>query len=210
MKSIIIYHNNRKIILWERTAELEDQIENLKIEEPFIHKCNDRMSNILDTFFEREGIKEISFEHYDFEKLFNDFKSHFKYIEAAGGLVRNTNNELLVIQRLGLPDLPKGKVDPGESPKEAAIREVTEECGINDLKIIGKAESSYHIYFLNEKRVLKKTHWFHMKYSGNEKLIPQKKEAITDAEWCKKKKLLKYENVTYESLRIYFNIKQSK
>lgn len=204
MKSITIFYNERKITLWERTPEFEMRVDNLEINEPFIHKCNDRTGTILNTFFQREGIKEISFEHYNFEKLINDFKSHFKYIEAAGGLVRNIKNELLIIHRLGLPDLPKGKIESGESPKEAAIREVTEECGINDLEVIGEADSSYHIYLLNKKRVLKKTFWFYMKYSGNETLIPQKKEAITDAEWCDNKKLLNYKNETYRSLKKFF------
>ena len=52
VNKITIYHNNRKIILWETTPEFEDMVENLEIDEPFIHKCNDRMTNILNTFFE--------------------------------------------------------------------------------------------------------------------------------------------------------------
>ena len=206
MKSITVYYYNRKIILWEKTAELEDQIDKLEIDEPFIHKCNDRMNNILDTFFENEGIKEISFEHVDFEKLVHDFKSYFKYIEAAGGLVRNTNNELLVIHRLGVPDLPKGKIEAGESPDETAIREVAEECGISGLKILTEANPSYHIYLLNNKKILKKTFWYNMTYNGNEKLIPQREEAITEVKWCNKNKLLQYKNASYESLKIYFDV----
>ena len=205
MKSITVYFNNRKIILWEKTEELELKVYNLEIDEPFTNKCNDRMSTILNTFFEDERIKEISFKHENLEKLFKDFKSHFKYIEAAGGLVKNSKNELLIIHRLGVPDLPKGKIDAGESPEEAAIREVTEECGINNLEIISEAEPSYHIYFLDDKKILKKTFWFHMKYPGNEKPVPQKEEAITDVEWCNDKDLLKYKNKTYDSLGRYFN-----
>ena len=206
MRSIIVYHKDRKIILWERTPELEDQVDRLEVDEPFIHRCNDRMSNILNTFFENEGIKEISFEHADFEKLVHDFKSYFKYIEAAGGLVKNSDNELLVIHRLGFPDLPKGKIDRGEKPEETAIREVSEECGISDLKILTEANPSYHIYLLNNKKILKKTFWYNMTYTGNEKLIPQREEAITEVEWCKKNKLLIYKDATYESLKMHFNI----
>ena len=205
MNSITIYHNNRIIKLRERPVEPEDQIESLKIDEPLIHKCKDSMGTILNTFFEDERIKEISFKYENLEKLFKDFKSHFKYIEAAGGLVKNSKNELLVIHRLGVPDLPKGKIDSGESPKETAIREVTEECGINNLEIISEAEPSYHIYFLDDKKILKKTFWFHMKYDGNEKLVPQKEEAITEVEWCNDEDLLKYKNKTYTGLRRYFN-----
>ncbi len=206
MNSITIYHNNRRIILWEKTLELEIKVDSLEVEEPFLHKCNDRMSTILEMFFKRENIQEISFEHYDFEKLVNDFKSHFKYIEAAGGVVRNSKNELLVIQRLGKPDLPKGKIEQGENAMEAAIREVEEECGINDLELLSEAKPSYHIYLHNNKRILKKTFWFKMKYAGNEVLVPQTEEDITDVEWCNALKLEKSKKETYQSLKAFFEL----
>jgi len=40
-------------------------------------------------------------------------------IIAAGGLVTNENNELLMIFRRGKWDLPKGKADEGETVKHA-------------------------------------------------------------------------------------------
>ena len=204
MKNIKIYFNNRLIILWEKNEELEIKVENLEIEEPFLHKCTDRMNNILDVFFKNENMQEISFEHYNLSKLFNDFKSYFKYIEAAGGLVWNEKNELLVIHRLGRPDLPKGKIEKNETPKIAAIREVTEECGISDLQIVKEIESSYHIYNQNNKRFLKKTFWYKMKYVGNEQLIPQTEEDISSVEWCNSEKLKEYKQLTYKSLKEYF------
>ncbi len=206
MNKITIYYNYRKVILWETTPEFEDMVESLEIDEPFVHKCNDRMMNIMNTFFEKEDISEISFEHPDLNKLFNDFKSYFDtYIEAAGGLVRNSENKLLVIHRFGIPDLPKGKIEENESPEDAAIREVEEECGITGLKITGKSKPSYHIYFIKNKKVLKKTHWFYMNYSGNEPLKPQTEEYITKVEWCDEQKIIKYRQQTYESLKAYFN-----
>lgn len=204
MQKIIIFHNNRTITLWKKTEELEIKIENMEIEEPFLHKCNDRMSNILNVFFKNENMKEISFEHYNLDKLLSDFKSYFKYIEAAGGLVRNKNKELLVIRRLGLPDLPKGKIEDGETPETGAVREVREECGINNLKIIEEAKPSYHIYNQKDKLILKKTFWFYMEYLGNEKPIPQTEEDISSVEWCNSEKLKTYKEKTYLSLKGYF------
>jgi len=205
LKNITIYHNNRKIILWKSTPEFEDLVENLEIDEPFIHKCNDRMSNILNTFFEKEDIKEISFEHPDLNKLFNDFKSYFdKYIEAAGGLVKNPKNELLVIHRFGIPDLPKGKKEKNELPEETAVREVEEECNITGLKITGKAEPSFHIYFQKNKKILKKTFWFYMFYDGTKTPSPQTEEGITKTEWCNTEKIKEYAGKTYLSLKRYF------
>ncbi len=206
MNKITIYRNNRKIILWETTPEFEELVENLEIDEPFIHKCNDRTDTILNTFFEKEAIKEISFEHPDLNKLFNDIKSYFNYIEAAGGLVKNKNNELLVIHRFDIPDLPKGKIEKNEKPEDAAIREVEEECGITGLKITGKAEPSYHIYTIKNKKVLKKTHWFYMNYAGDETLKPQTEEDITKVEWCDVQKLTELQKQTYKSLKGYFKL----
>ena len=205
MKNITLYHNSRKIILWESTPEFENLVENLEIDEPFIHKCNDRMTNILNTFFNKESITEISFEHPDLNKLFNDIKSYFdKYIEAAGGLVRNSKNELLVIHRFGIPDLPKGKIEEKETPETAAIREVEEECGIKDVEIIDRIEPSYHMYIQKNKKILKKTHWFHMNYVGNETLKPQTEEGITKIEWCNESTVEKYQQATYNSLKKHF------
>ncbi|MCF6365405.1 MAG: NUDIX domain-containing protein [Bacteroidales bacterium] len=203
MKSITVYFNNQKIILWKKTEELEIKVDSLEIDEPFLHKCNNRMSNILNTFFERK-ISEISFEHYDFNKLFNDFKSHFKYIEAAGGIVTNENKELLVIHRFEIPDLPKGKIEEGETPEDAAIREVKEECGINNIRITEEVQSSYHIYTCKNKRILKKTYWFKMQHLGNQMPVPQTAEDITKVEWCNILKVKEHKQHTYSSLKVYF------
>ena len=69
------------------------------------------------------------------EKLWKKFNQHYKIIEAAGGAVVK-DKKLLAIYRLGKWDLPKGKMERGESKEESAIREVEEECGISGLKII--------------------------------------------------------------------------
>jgi 8-oxo-dGTP pyrophosphatase MutT (NUDIX family) len=54
----------------------------------------------------------------------------------AGGVVHRLNGgvrEFLVVTARGRPDqwvLPKGHVEPGETPEAAAIREVEEEAGV--------------------------------------------------------------------------------
>ena len=58
MKSITIYHNNRKIILWERTPEPEDLIEGFEIDESIIHKCKDGMGTILNTFLKMKKLRK--------------------------------------------------------------------------------------------------------------------------------------------------------
>lgn len=119
----------------------------------------------------------------DLDFGFKDFYTHFVPIEAAGGIVFNDKNELLLIKRLGKWDLPKGKIDGGETDEEAAIREVEEECGIKGLTIKHKVATSYHCYKQHNHRFLKISYWFTMHTSDNRPLVPQKEEHITEAQW---------------------------
>ena len=135
------------------------------------------------------------------EFCFNQFSSHFKSIEAAGGLVKNEDQELLMIFRNGMWDLPKGKMEKGESPIEAAEREVIEETGIGAIKIGAKLKSTYHIYALRLNQVLKKTHWYEMKTENEMMLIPQQNEGITKAEWMNKEDVEIAIKNTYDSLK---------
>jgi 8-oxo-dGTP pyrophosphatase MutT (NUDIX family) len=137
----------------------------------------------------------------DVEMVFKLFTSNYKLIDAAGGLVFNSNNDLLLIERLGVWDLPKGKIDSGETPEIAALREVEEECGINGLSIEYLVCKSYHTYFFKDKHVLKRTYWFKMNSTFNGLLVPQIEENITKVEW----KHFTKNNIdnlnTYESIR---------
>jgi mutator protein MutT len=121
-------------------------------------------------------------------------------IEAAGGLVRNENNELLMIFRNGKWDLPKGKIDKGETPEQAAVREVEEECGIKNLSITNMTEPTWHTYMHHGKLVLKKTHWFEMKFSGSNELKPQEEEGITEVRWMNRQGIEKALENTYNSI----------
>jgi 8-oxo-dGTP pyrophosphatase MutT (NUDIX family) len=128
----------------------------------------------------------------DPENMKNMFFSLFLIIGAAGGLVSNTDSQLLCIYRWGKWDLPKGKAEKGEKMEETAIREVEEECGISDLINEGLNSVTFHIYEHPRKPgnwILKQTFWFNMKYEGNQKLVPQINEDIVDAKWFGKSNL---------------------
>jgi 8-oxo-dGTP pyrophosphatase MutT (NUDIX family) len=107
-------------------------------------------------------------------------------IEAAGGLVENEKGDYLFIYRNDKWDLPKGKIEKDEKTKVAAVREVEEECGITVSKLGEKICKTYHAYVSRGEVVLKKTHWYAMKYKGNAKLKPQIEEGITDVRWFRK------------------------
>ena len=128
--------------------------------------------------------KEILIYHHDLKTLLLEFSQHFEVIEAAGGIVRNSGNELLFIYRFDKWDLPKGKIEPGESRELAAIREVKEECGFVQIELGRALSTTYHIYMENNKEVLKITYWFNM-YSEDRDLKPQVEEGITAIRWIK-------------------------
>ncbi len=133
---------------------------------------------------------------------FQDFTKQFRTIKAAGGLVHKTNSpdKILMIFRLGKWDLPKGKIDKSEGVKVAALREVEEECGISNLNITEKLKSTYHLYQIKNKWVIKHTSWFRMETSDKKVLKPQAEEGIEKAEWVSKKKIKEYLPLSYSSI----------
>lgn len=155
---------------------------------------------ILITFYHQDSIKELYLINNDLQKMWSDFKSVFKIIKAGGGLVKNEKGEHLFIKRNGVWDLPKGKSEKNESLEDTAIREVQEECGLKKLELKSRITTTYHTYFLKDKFILKKTKWYEMHSSSNEKLVAQKIESITDVLWVSEDNISYLTGNTYGSI----------
>lgn len=130
-------------------------------------------------------------------------------IIAAGGLVQNHEGAFLLIYRRGFWDLPKGKLDPGESIPECAVREVQEETGLQTIKIgpfICMTKHTYYDTWL-QKDVVKETHWYSMKAAAFDKEtpIPQTEEDIEKIEWVRMENLPQYLLQTYPTIRSVFD-----
>ncbi len=120
----------------------------------------------------------------DPELIWENFRSMFRIVEAAGGIVFNASGNILFIHRLGKWDLPKGKIEKGESTEDAAVREVEEETALSELQLDGFINKTYHIYTeRNNQKVLKTTYWYRMKYLGTASPKPQVEEGITEVDW---------------------------
>jgi 8-oxo-dGTP pyrophosphatase MutT (NUDIX family) len=132
---------------------------------------------------------------------FQLFSTGLTVVQAAGGLVLNDDGHLLMIFRKGCWDLPKGKVDEGETLEVCAVREVQEETGITRLLLKEKLQTTYHTYLLGSEKIIKPSHWFLMYCHGNEKLVPQVEEAITEIAWMDKASVANILDNTYASIR---------
>ncbi|MFO7998528.1 MAG: NUDIX domain-containing protein [Bacteroidales bacterium] len=147
------------------------------------------------------GMQNMGLVGRDPARLFRQLASMLPIVEAAGGVVENLEKQILFIFRKGMWDLPKGKIDPGEKPEEAAIREVGEECGISGLEIGGNLPTTYHVYQLSKGDwVLKKTYWFKMTAIGNQQPTPQQLEDITLAEWIPPSRVKHLVAKSYQSI----------
>jgi len=130
-----------------------------------------------------------------FAKLF----SGFDIIEAAGGIVRR-EDRFLFIKRNGFWDIPKGKLDEGETPEVGAVREIEEECGIAGPTIEKLITVTYHTYKLKGKPKIKKTYWYALNYEGPKELVAQEEEGITKVKWFKRNEFDKIRAKTFNSI----------
>mgnify|MGYP002623514742 CR=1 FL=1 len=129
-------------------------------------------------------------------------KRRMRWVRAAGCIVCDEAGHLLLIRRNGRWDLPKGKVEPGETLLQAALREAREETGIRvdcrpqdggaascahpaqaPFPLVAK---TYHIYNLYGGWHLKQTSWFAGRCTGVKPAgSPQREEGITAVEWVR-------------------------
>jgi ADP-ribose pyrophosphatase YjhB (NUDIX family) len=123
-----------------------------------------------------------------------------KVIMAAGGLVENEKGELLLIFRKKHWDLPKGKLDSGESLEECAVREVEEETGLKNVQLGELIDVTLHQYEENGESITKKTAWYKMRGSSGDTLTPQTEEQIEDIRWVAPSGLEPYMQNTYANI----------
>jgi len=189
-----------KVFFKDRTVFLRDDFpEAFRKENGLFYKyeSHENFSEIVSAFFRLERINSLYLFHNDLLFLQTEFKSLFTPIRAAGGLIRNSNNEFIVIRRNGLWDLPKGKTEKGELPQDTAVREVCEECGIDAPFVKGFLLKTFHAYMMDGKAILKETDWFDMQIDGRVKTIPQEAENITEVKWLRAEMASSIESNTY-------------
>jgi ADP-ribose pyrophosphatase YjhB (NUDIX family) len=196
-----------KVYFGDKPLFLCNAIDN--IIQPYVHHDDAVYIDELNTHTVKSMIHEMEqqqvhagvFYHSDFEELKKTFFKKFSVITAAGGLVKNEKDEILMIFRRGKWDLPKGKLDKNEKPEVCAVREVKEETGLKNVKLEQFLLSSYHAFHEGTRHILKETHWFAMNGNSKQPLQPQTEEDITEIEWVNHKHIENYLQKAFPLIR---------
>ena len=151
---------------------------------------------------ETENIKAILLITNDTNQCWKEFQRFFTPITTGGGLVKNADGDVLFMFRRGRWDLPKGKQDDGESIEACALRELAEETGLRQVIIENYLCTTWHTYRQKNTYYLKTSVWFAMTATGNEALIPQAEEDITDIKWVSKAEIPLVMQNTFPTIKL--------
>lgn len=179
------------------SIKLKDDVLVTHASEAYIKDCLD--------YFNKQKVKKldsITFVVPDINKAKDFVKSQYLVIEAAGGLVRK-DHKVLMIYRLKKWDLPKGKMEKGESPLVGALREVEEECSVKAAPI-KEVCHTWHTYTRNKKKYLKKTYWYAMDCVDDSNMKAQVEEKIEAVKWMSEAEIKEVLYASYFSIRYVF------
>ncbi|MDY0085534.1 MAG: NUDIX domain-containing protein [Bacteroidales bacterium] len=189
-----VFHENRCLGLYQTEFENTDSLS--KEQRAGWDRSLIQIRNWLEDDNEYNDLN-INTYNFDPVELLN---AVFEIKYAAGGIVYYRDS-LVVIDRNGLPDLPKGHLEKGEEEAVAALREVEEETGLHKITLLDKAGESFHCYQLEKHWILKRTAWYNMLLEGDFEPQPQREEGITAVRLVKKSQLDEFLNTTFRSVR---------
>ncbi len=167
----------------------------------FIDELNTHTVKTMLHELEQTKVKAGVFIHFNFEELQAAFFKKFTLLKAAGGLVKNEDNEVLFIFRKGKWDFPKGHLEKNEKPDKGALREVKEETGLKKVKLLSPLVTTYHTYHEGTRFILKETKWFLMEAPSSQTFIPQAYEDVTEIKWVKQSGIKEYLELSFASIR---------
>jgi 8-oxo-dGTP pyrophosphatase MutT (NUDIX family) len=180
---IKIYFNDKPLFLCD---EMTDEIRAYAHHDDavLIDEYSHPAVNAIIHEMRRESVHAGIFLHSDLGTLKKAIWRKFKLVQAGGGLVHNGNEQYLFMLRRGKWDLPKGKLDRGETLEQCAIREVGEETGLKQVQLNGPLVVTWHTYDESGHHILKETHWYRMTVSADQATTPQQEEQITQLIWA--------------------------
>ena len=196
-----IYFGDKPVFLTDELASDKRKI--LKEEDATIYMEGISNYNVqsICTEIEKPAFERGIIFHDNLQELKDHFFAQFEIVKAGGGVVGNEKGEILLIFRRGKWDLPKGKIDTGETIEDCAVREVKEETGLTDVELGKPITITYHTYVDKGTRILKESHWYAMKANSAEILIPQTEEDILEIKWVSDEDLAECLKNTYSTIK---------
>lgn len=160
----------------------------------------EEIAGAIRTLKGQSGIEGLVLCGQDADEVWDWFRAGYRSVLAAGGCVTDGRGRLLAIHRSGVWDLPKGKLDEGESSEGAAVREVREECGLRRVELGARLCETWHTYERKGEQFLKRTDWYLMRASSQETLVAQAEEGIDEVRWMDADGVAQLKAGTYPSL----------
>ncbi|MDR0193886.1 MAG: NUDIX domain-containing protein [Myroides sp.] len=189
-----------KVFVNDKPLFLTDKIEKETDFQLFLLDSVD-IDKIIIKYFQNKIDKAFLY-HPDEKEILKKIKEKIPVQKAGGGVVFNPKGEVLFILRSGKWDLPKGGIEKHEEMEETAIREVEEETGVSQLKIVRKLPKTYHIFKRNGKYRLKITTWYEMTSEFDGALVGQIEEDIEQVAWLNKEQIREAMNNSYENIKL--------
>lgn len=210
---IKIYFNDKPLFLCD---EMTDEIrvyahhDDAVLIDEFSHPAVNSMIHEM----RRPNVHAGIFLHSDLATLKKAFWKKFMLVQAGGGWVEARDGSVqgqdgsvpdpgaryLFMLRRGKWDLPKGKLDPGETLEQCAVREVGEETGLKHVQLSGPLLVTYHTYDESGHHILKETHWYRMSVSPDQPVVPQQEEQITKLVWADRGRIASFKKNTFPSI----------
>lgn len=198
-----LFFERTQLILTDKTEVIDDLTRNNSNNSLYYNPSELIISQILNTIDPTEE-RAVVLAANKLEDLKAALWKRFEIIKAGGGLVFNEDGKVLMMFRRGKWDLPKGKLDEGESIEECAVREIEEETGLKELVREKFITTTYHHYSFKGKEILKESYWYEVRTNFKGSLVPQLEEDITEVKWVAITELDNYLENTYASIREVF------
>ncbi len=184
------------------TDELSQELKNLSTQKDVLFMQDEKIDySLILSSLQNNKKKAVIILGKNIKEVQNKFFNQFTIIEASGGIVQNENKDLLFIFRRNKWDLPKGKMETGETPEVCAAREIEEETGVNNLHLKHKIGETFHIYEERGDLILKVSHWFYFISEGEQNTVPQTEEDIAEVKWIHTKDIKEPMANTYQNIK---------
>ena len=196
MNRLILSYEDHFLHFYFGTSDLLD----CAIPDNCRHMDDSCLENCFDALVQGANVRVEC--HQSARSLVHYIMDHYCFVKAAGGLVSDAQNRYLLIFRQGHWDLPKGMVEPGETLRQAALREVQEETGVAHLAVDSLLLKTYHLYNKYGGWHLKQTAWYSMRSIASDPLQPQVEEDIDQAIWVPANEAIQRLGSSFASLQL--------